>query len=209
MTIHWYFDVISPFAYLQWPSIRRLAERERISFKPILFAGLLDAHGQLGPAEIPRKRQFTYRHVLWRARRAGVTLNFPPAHPFNPLAALRLCIAAACSAEAIDAVFAHIWREGQALDDDVAIDRLGTRLGIVDAASRCRDAKVKAELQANFDQALAAGVFGVPTLAIDGELFWGEDATDFAMAYLADRRLFEDPAFVHVDQLPSGIQRKR
>lgn len=209
MNIHWYFDVISPFAYLQWPAIRRLAERESISFRPILFAGLLDALGQLGPAEIPHKRRFTYRHVLWRARRAGITLRFPPAHPFNPLAGLRLCIAAGCSAEAIDAVFAHIWRDGAALDDDAAIDQLGARLGIADAANRCRDTAVKAQLQANFDQAMAAGVFGVPTLAIDGELFWGEDATEFALAYLADRQLFDDPEFVRLDRLPSGIQRRR
>ena len=86
----WYFDFISPFAYLQW---RRLRDERRLALEPvpILFAAVLDHVGQKGPAEIPGKRTFTYRFVHWQARRAGVPLRFPPAHPFNPMAALRLC----------------------------------------------------------------------------------------------------------------------
>ena len=99
--IRWYFDVISPFAYLHWPRVRALAQTHAVEFRPLLLAGLLDANGQKGPAEIEAKRRFTYRHVLWLARQQGVVLRFPPAHPFNPLPTLRAIVAAGSTAEAV------------------------------------------------------------------------------------------------------------
>ena len=92
--VSWVFDVISPFAYLAFPQLSRLPAHVSVEFVPVLFAGLLQHFGQLGPAEIPSKRRFTYRFALWRARQLGLPMRMPPAHPFNPLAALRLIIAA-------------------------------------------------------------------------------------------------------------------
>jgi 2-hydroxychromene-2-carboxylate isomerase len=83
--VRWYFDFISPFAYLHWPKVKAAMSERAIMPVPILFAAVLDTRGQKGPAEIPSKREFTYRHVLWQARQAGVPLRFPPTHPFNPL----------------------------------------------------------------------------------------------------------------------------
>ena len=117
----WYFDFISPFAYLQWPRIRALSAQVTFDYRPILFAAVLDQHGQKGPAEIAGKRTFTYRFVQWRADRLGIPLRFPPAHPFNPLAALRLCIAAGSTPAAITAIFDHIWRDGARADDAAAL----------------------------------------------------------------------------------------
>ena len=106
--LDWYFDFISPFAYLQWRRLRRYHADVAINPKPVLFAAILNHVGQLGPAEIPQKRRHTYRIVLWQARAAGIPLHFPPTHPFNPLPALRLCLAAPDRMQAIDAIFAHI-----------------------------------------------------------------------------------------------------
>lgn len=207
MTIAWYFDFISPFAYLAWPRVRALAERERIEFRPILFAGLLKRFGHKGPAEIPGKREFTYRHVLWKAARQGRALRFPPAHPFNPIPALRLCVAAGASAESIAAIFDLIWCEGRAGDSAEALAPVATALGIADVAGAISVPEVKARLQANFDAALADGVFGVPTLVIDGVAFWGEDAMDFAEACLADRSLLDDPEMRRIAALPVAAAR--
>src|SRR5690349_21017959 len=185
MALRWYFDVISPFAYLQWPRIEALAHaRPELEFRPLLFAGLLDANGQKGPAEIPAKRRFTYRHVAWLAQRQGMPLRFPPAHPFNPLAALRTIVAAGTTPAAIGAVFEWIWRLGRAGDSVDALAPLLARLGV--APEALGSDAVKAQLRANFDAAMAENVFGVPTLSVDGELFWGQDAHDFALAALAD-----------------------
>ncbi|MGO4778350.1 DsbA family protein, partial [Lysobacter sp. 2RAB21] len=119
--LRWYFDFISPFSYLQWRKLRSIARERSIALVPVAFGAILAAHGNKGPAEIPGKREFTYRHVLWQARREGAELRFPPAHPFNPLAALRLCVAAGNTPEAVDAIFDWIWTQGQAGDSIEAL----------------------------------------------------------------------------------------
>jgi 2-hydroxychromene-2-carboxylate isomerase len=203
--IRWYFDFISPFAYLQWPKVRALMDERAVVPVPILFAAVLDAVGQKGPAEIPGKRTFTYRHVLWQAREAGVPLRFPPAHPFNPLAALRLCIAAGGGVDAIDAIFRHLWCEGRAGDTPESLATVAAALGVDAAAWRAPE--VKDALRANTEAALAAGVFGVPTLGLGKRLFWGNDAHAFAVAVLKDPALMEDAEMRRVAELPVGVQR--
>lgn len=205
--IDWYFDFISPFAYLQWPKVQALMETHAVTPRPILFAGLLDRLQHKGPAEIPAKRRFTYRHVLWRARQAGRPLVFPPAHPFNPLPALRLCVAAGATPAAIDAIFDWLWARGRAADSAEAIAPLAASLGIADPAAALSAPEVKAALRAHFEAAVAAEVFGVPTLAVDGELFWGDDAFDFALAAIADPGLLRSEAFARLDALPVGASR--
>ena len=206
MAVRWYFDFISPFAYLQRPRIRELARTQAIEYRPILFAGLLQRLEHKGPAEMPDKRRFTYRHVVWRARRLGRPLRFPPAHPFNPLAALRLCIAAGGSDAAIDAIFDHLWRDGLRGDDAASLAPVAERLGL-DAAAAIADPGVKAQLQANFDAAVADGVFGVPTLAAGGEVFWGEDATAMFEDWQRDPVAFEAGEMGRVAGIPVGVAR--
>jgi len=207
MSIVWYFDFVSPFAWLQWPRVKELMQTHAVTLRPILFAGVLDRVGQKGPAEIPAKREFVYRHVLWRARETGQPLRFPPKHPFNPLASLRLCIAAGSDARATEAIFEWIWGQGQVADTAEALAPVATQLGIADVAAAIADPAVKAQLKANFDAAIADDVFGVPTLAIDGRLFWGGDAHDFALAYLRDPAMWDEAEMHRVATLPIGASR--
>ena len=204
-TLRWYFDVISPFAALQWPKVKALAARRDVVLVPVLLAAVLAARGQKGPAEIPGKREFTYRHVLWQAREAGVPLEFPPAHPFNPVTALRLCIAGGCTVAVVDAVFDWIWVQGRAGDNSDALQPLLQQLGI--GADAVADLAVKNALRANTDAALAAGVFGVPTLQVGDALFWGNDAHAFALAVLDDPALLDDPQMRRIANLPIAASR--
>lgn len=205
MRIAWYFDYISPFAYLHWPKVKRLMEERHVEPVPILFAAILNAHGQKGPAEIPGKREFTYRHVLWQARREGLPLRMPPSHPFNPIPALRLSIAAGNTPEVIDAICDWIWGQGQAGDSTEALQPVIQRLAV--APEALDSDTVKRRLRANTDAALAAGVFGVPTLAIGDTLFWGNDVHDFALQALADPGLLQDPEMQRIERLPVGVRR--
>lgn len=207
-TADWYFDFISPFAYLQWEQRRRLDDLVTLRPVPVLLAGLLQHWGQRGPAEIAPKRRFTYRHVVWLAGRLGVPLRLPPAHPFNPLRALRLAIALDNDPDAVTAIFRAIWRDGRDLNVDSAWQDLTASLSIIDADERIGDAGVKTALRHNTDRAIGAGVFGVPTLGLDGQLFWGLDATDMVRDYLADPRLFEAPEMSRIDNLPEGVRRQ-
>ncbi len=207
--VRWYFDFISPFAYLHWPKVKALmAEREVVPV-PILFAAVLDTRGQKGPAEIPSKREFTYRHALWQARQAGVPLRFPPTHPFNPLPALRLAIASGPSVVAIDAIFDWIWAQGRAADSVDALRPLCVALQI--DLELIGHSLAKTTLRENTESALREGVFGVPTLAIDGregaELFWGNDAHAFALDALRDPALLDSPEMRRLSSLPVGISR--
>ena len=64
MIADWYFDFVSPFAFLQSEQLGSLPPRISVRYRPVLLAALLDANGQRGPAEIPAKRAFTYRFCL-------------------------------------------------------------------------------------------------------------------------------------------------
>jgi 2-hydroxychromene-2-carboxylate isomerase len=204
MALRWYFDFISPFSYLHWQKVKALPEA--MTPVPIVFGAVLAARGQKGPAEIPGKREFTYRHVLWQARQEGVTLCFPPAHPFNPLAALRLCVAAGSTVAAVDALFDWIWKDGRAGDSMDALAPVAAALGIDPASAQGEAAK--AQLRANTEAAIAAGVYGVPTLAVGEDLFWGNDAHGFALAALRHPGVLADPEMQRVSALPVGVQRR-
>jgi 2-hydroxychromene-2-carboxylate isomerase len=206
--LDWYFDFISPFAYLQWRRLRRDRPDVALKPKPVLLAAILNHVGQLGPAEIPHKRRHTYRIVLWQARQAGIPLRFPPAHPFNPLPALRLCLAAPDRIAAIDAIFAHLWEHGRQGDSIEALADVANQLGIDDPAAAVARDEVKRELLVNGEEAMALGVFGVPTLKVRDELFWGFDATDLALAYAKDEAAL-DAEMRRVDAIPEAVQRRR
>ena len=209
MRADWYFDFISPFSYLQLGKILAMRSRIEITPVPIVFGAVLKHHGQLGPAEIRGKREFTYRFVQWTAQRALVEFRFPPAHPFNPIAALRLAIAAGTTWPAIGAIFEHIWKHGRAGDDAEALADVARDIGITDVAEATAREDVKSALRANTEAAVAAGVFGVPTLRIGGELFWGNDATPMIDDWLARPDRFAESEYRRVATLPRAIERKR
>jgi 2-hydroxychromene-2-carboxylate isomerase len=209
ITVSWVFDVISPFAYLGFRDLERLPAHVELRFVPVLFAGMLSHFGQVGPAEIPSKRRFTYRFVLWRARRLGIQLRFPPAHPFNPLAALRLVVAAGSARRAVSVVLDAVFRDGRDVSDPAVIGELARELDVADPERALSDPAVKQRLRENTDWAISLGVFGVPTLVIGKELFWGHDAFDMALDYLADRAAFEDREMQALETLRVGVERGR
>ncbi|HLY51482.1 MAG TPA: 2-hydroxychromene-2-carboxylate isomerase [Steroidobacteraceae bacterium] len=205
--VSWVFDVLSPFAYLGIGDLERLPPGVVVEYVPVLLAAILTHCGQKGPAEIPSKRRFTYRFVLWQARQKGLPIRFPRAHPFNPLAALRLVIAAGSDRRAATTVLEAVFRDGRDLSDPAALAEVARGLGIADAERTLGDPAVKQRLRANTDWAIAQGVFGVPTLVIGKELFWGQDALGMALDYLADPRAFEDREMRRAESLPIGVER--
>lgn len=207
--VDWYFDFVSPFAYLQSQILHEALPPEvDLRCRPVLFAGLLGHWQHKGPAELPTKRRFTYRQVQWLAGRHGIPLRFPPSHPFNPVRALRLAVALGCRPEVIDTIFTFVWAEGRDPNEPAAWRELTARLGAHGADELVRAAEVKARLKQLGEEALAAGVFGVPTLCIDGELFWGFDATAMLQDYLRDAARFRSGEYARIAELPLGAVRK-
>lgn len=197
----WYFDLISPFAHLALPRVLALGEVELV---PIVFGAVLSHWGQLGPAEIGPKRIQTYRQTQFAADQAGIPMRYPPRHPFRSLDALRLLTALRGERAAVQAAFSFVWGEGRDPHEEFAA--LRARLPAV--TDEALDA-AKSELRAATDTAIAAGVFGVPTLAVGAALFWGADAMPMAEAYLADPALFTRGEMARLATLPAGIERRR
>lgn len=207
MQADWYFDFVSPYAYLQLMQFGRLPENLEIRYRPVLFAGLLKHWGQKGPAEIPGKRLQTYRECQWRADRAGIPFKFPDQHPFNPLRALRLCIALGAEPAVVGAIFAFIFADGRGVQSEDDWEALTLRLGVDDADALIADPQVKDALRENTEEALRRGVYGVPTFAVGDALFWGSDMTDMLLNYLADPALFSRGEMARIDALPMGVER--
>jgi 2-hydroxychromene-2-carboxylate isomerase len=208
MKVSWVFDVISPFSYLSLRQLSQLPAGTEVELVPVLFASLLNHTGLVGPAEIPSKRLFTYRTCLWRAQRLGVEMRFPPSHPFNPLMALRLIVAAGTTLEATQAVFDAVWRDGRDVSEPQVIADLARRLGIAEVGQALADPAVKHKLLANGTWAIAREVFGVPSFVIGKEVFWGHDSFEMALDYLRDPQLFESAEMRRIASLPVGVARR-
>jgi 2-hydroxychromene-2-carboxylate isomerase len=203
-SIDWYFDFVSPFSHV---CLHRLKELPGpVSFKPVLFAGLLNHWGQKGPAEIPAKRQWTYRWCTWWARELGIPLRFPKAHPFNPLHYLRLSIACGNRPEAVQRIFDFIWTSGEDASDPQRFRQLCRELSVTE--DQLSASAVKDQLRKNTDEAAQRGVFGVPSFVVDGEVFWGADAIDFLKAFLEDRSVVRNDEMRRIDRLPVAAARK-
>jgi 2-hydroxychromene-2-carboxylate isomerase len=207
-TLDWYYDFISPYSYLQCATFPALPADIQLHLKPVWFGALLDQSGTLGPAEIPGKREHTYRQTLWLAQRNGVPMRLPPRHPFNPLSVLRLAVALEASLATVRRIFDFIWAEGRDPSEPAEFAALASSLGIADAAARIAEPSVKARLKSNTDEAIAAGVWGVPTFVIDGLCFWGFDSGQMMLDYLASPSAFKSGEYARIASLPSGIRRK-
>jgi len=207
LRVSWVFDVISPFSYLAFQRLKELPGGVELEVVPVLLAALLDHFRQRGPAEIPSKRRFTYRFVLWRARRLGLPLRMPPAHPFNPLAALRLIVAAGSDSRAAGTVLRAVFGEGRDVTDPAVIADLAAQLAVADPQAALADPAIKQRLRDNTQWACSRGVFGVPTLVIGEELFWGHDAVDMALDYLEKPQAFADDDMRVIDTLPVAAAR--
>ena len=202
----WYFDFVSPFAYLCLHRLNELPPEVRIEYRPVLFAGLLAHHGQKGPAEIPSKRRYTYRWCHWWAQQLGVPFRFPAGHPFNPLHHLRLAIAAGCSDKAVRQIFDAVWTTGADAADAAAFAALRIALGVSEQSLGAQ--AVKDALRRNTEEAAARGVFGVPSFEVDGELFWGADAVPFVAACLKDPAVLRSGEVRRLDALPVSAARR-
>lgn len=190
--VRFYLDFISSNAYLAWTQIHALAGRHGRGVEPVpvVFGKLLDAHGQLGPAEVRPKARWMWRNNLRKAALLGLELRPPAFHPFNPLLALRvssLPMSEEVRRELVGALFRAVWSGQQHVSDPAVVARIADGVGLDGAAAvaAAQGAEAKARLRRQTDDAIAAGVFGVPMAAVEGELFWGYDDLPYLERFLA------------------------
>jgi len=193
-TIPFYLDYISSNAYLAWTQLPRIEESYGVVFEPVpvLFAGLLESTGLLGPAEVAPKRRWMGRNNLRKAALLGVPLEPPRFHPFNPLLALRassLPMEPAQRAALVGALFRAVWVEQLHVSEPAVVQTVADGVGLDGAAlvARAQQPEAKARLRAQTDDAIAAGVFGVPSMALGDEIFWGYDDLPYLELVLAGK----------------------
>lgn len=193
--IDFWFDPVSPYA---WLAFERLPEAlaglsYSVAYRPIVFAALLGHWGHKGPAEIEPKRAWTFRQVHWLAHRHGIALDTPARHPFNPIALSRLAWACAPpgrtpSRYVCEKVLRHVWIGGEEAE---AAERLKALTASLVPAAEPGSDRVKLRLRSATDEAVAKGLFGVPTLGVGDKLFWGFDALEMVAACIVEDPWFE------------------
>ena len=204
----WYFDLVSPFAYLHLKRFGELHASLDVEFVPVLFAGLLKHWDNKGPAELAPKRLHTYCNCVWTAEQNGIPFRLPPRHPFNPLHAQRLLVGLGATRAAVDAAFDFVFGEGRDVGDEWQL--LCQRLGIsgAHAAALIADPQIKKNLIDNTSAAAAQGVFGVPTLAFRGQCFWGSDTIAWANAFIDKPQMFDSGEMKRAAEIGIGAARK-
>ncbi len=214
-TIHFYFDYISPYAYFAWRQLPSLANKynRQIAAHPVVFGKLLDKWGQLGPAEIPPKRYWLNQYCLRYAALNGFEYNPPKKHPFNPLPALRMSLKEVIGnnqLQVIDAIFKGGWCQGEDLGDLPTLISLLEKqsINVESISKQISEPYVKDLLVNETNNAIEIGVFGVPSIVIDDNLFWGNDQMEHIELLLAGKDpLNRDKLNAH-EKRPRAIDRK-
>jgi len=193
-TIRIYLDYISPNAYLAWHQLPALAAKYgcEIDARPLLYAALLDASGTLGPGETPAKGRWMMKNVQRKALLLGISMQSPVYFPFNPILALRMSILpmeTATRHKLIDAFFEAVWCRALHVSEREVAERIANEVGLPgkDLIAQTSSEEIKSRLREETDEAIQLGVFGVPTMIVGDELFWGYDDFPYLEMHLAGR----------------------
>jgi len=211
-----YFDFISPYAYFSWRKMDDFCKLHQLelTIQPVVFGKLLDHWGQLGPAEIPPKRALLLKYCYRYAKLHGFEMKGPKCHPFNSLNALRLSlreVSGENQSKVVSAIFEAGWSMGKDLGDlNVLTDILNSAglngQALADLAQQ--DAN-KALLKTGTQAAIEKGVFGVPSMIIDDELFWGNDQFEHMALFARGEDFVEPNQFKEAINRERGIDRKK
>jgi 2-hydroxychromene-2-carboxylate isomerase len=217
--LRFYFDYLSPYAYLAWTRVHELVAPYSLPVEPvpILLAALLQHNRTRGPAEVPARRIYLFRDIVRIAHRHGIPLEPPPAHPFNPLLALRVSsidMPPEVRRRLVDGLFAAVWAGGPGVTDPATVAQIATAAGLDGSAalSAAGSEEIKNRLRQNTEQAVAAGVFGVPTLVIEragapAELFWGFDSFPAITRFLDGQDPITPELVARWAAIPVGVTR--
>ena len=210
--LHFHFDYISPYSYLAWHRLQAFARAHELIVepKPTLLAALLNSLGHKGPGEIPPKRSYMFKDCIRAAAQQNVPFVPPYSHPFNPLASLRATLLDMDTDTRLGLVtrlFDATWAESRDLGSPEVVAQICAEVGIPDARERIQDPAIKERLFAASQRAIELGVFGVPTMIVDGELFWARTASPTWTRYLVGQDPVRSEDLAAWAAIPASAQR--
>jgi 2-hydroxychromene-2-carboxylate isomerase len=186
-----YFDLGSPYAYLASERVEELAGGP-VAWQPVLLGGLFKLTGRSSWAlEDYRRRQRGMAEIERRVRDYGLpAMRWPDPWPSNYLLAMRACVvafAAGRGREFIRAAYRGAFQRGEELGIPAHVWKAARAAGLEPDAVQAAVAapETKRALRDATEAAHARGVFGVPTLAVGQELFWGDDRLEAAITELS------------------------
>ena len=119
---------------------------------------------------------------------------------------MRLALAAGINGDTVSKVFHSIWVEGKSPSTAQNLSALADTLGVEDYEQAISQPRIKQQLRENTEHASQLGIFGVPTIIIDDQIFWGNDLTEMAMAYLQNKELFDTEGYKRLLHIPNGLK---
>lgn len=188
--IHFYFDFLSPYAYVAWTWVR--SQSYDFVFHPISIPSLVSHYDAKGPAQINPKRNYLFKDLLRYTALNNVPFNPPKNSAFNSLHALRLSLKSVAKdrqKEVIDAIFKAAWEKGMDIGSDDVLKEVLEASGLPskELFLKMEESSSRMELKNNVEEAINAEVFGVPTFLVDDEIFWGNDAIKYMEMFLEGR----------------------
>jgi 2-hydroxychromene-2-carboxylate isomerase len=191
--LNFYFDYLSPFSYFAWNSLQEIPDLT-LHYKPVALGPLLNHWGIKGPGEITPKREFLLKQCLRLSAKNQIDFTTPKTHPFNSLYALRLSLKGVAG-ELQPKVIETLWKAGwqKRIDmgepDELLKVLKDAGLPAEELYEKSFSKESKVELKANIQEAISYGAFGVPTMVVGDELFWGNDAMEDLISFMNGRDL--------------------
>jgi 2-hydroxychromene-2-carboxylate isomerase len=184
--VRFFYDIGSPYAWLAAERIDALMPGE-VAWTPVLLGAIFKATGRSSWARTSRRPRGMAEIERRAAERGLPAVRWPDPWPNDGLAVMRVAAyahqAGAGKRFAIEAFRAHFC-EGAAMERPESIALAASQSGLDPEAAlaAARDPAVKRLLRATTDAALAAGVFGVPSVEVQGTVYWGDDRLEAAAA---------------------------
>lgn len=190
---YFYYDIISPYSYFFLKLRKCLEDKLELIPTPIFFPGLLRLQDNRGPAEVTEKRIHTYQFCIWKAQKLNLPFQFPKRHPFASAPAQRLLLQHQADFAMLDKAFNFVWEHGR--DPELDWEGFCMAIGLPKNTPKPADENIKNELIQSTQNAANLGVFGVPSVRINQQVFWGVDAIDWILEYLDKPSMFDEKEY--------------
>ena len=190
--VYFYYDYGSPTAYLAWTQLPELCERHQanLHYKPVLLGGIFKATGNSTPVLIAPKGKWLFKDIERYAVRYGVPYQMNPHFVINSMTMMRGAMWAQNTGvlESYNkAMYEATWVNGLNMSEPDVIASVMNEADL-DAAAMLQavaDDSIKKQLIEATGDAVEQGVFGAPTMIVNGELHFGQDRLDWVERQLA------------------------
>ena len=191
--VEFYYDYGSPTAYLAWTQLPQLCERYEVNlnYRPVLLGGVFKATGNSTPVLIEPKAKWLYKDVVRHAEHYGVPYQMNPFFIINTMTMMRGAIWAQNN-DVLEiynkAMYEATWVNGLNTSEMNVITSVlrEVKLDADDMQKSVQEEPIKKQLIKVTADAVERGVFGAPTMIVDGELHFGQDRLDWVERQLAE-----------------------